>query len=201
MTNVHGGTTRRYGRGRAAPALLFLLGLLAAGVPGVSHACGKERWAVKTGTDPDASRIDLRHGVATTVAKLDALPAPVHLPRDRRIPPVETTVYRVHATLIAYKHERDGDYHLVLRGRSGQTMITEIPAPSCVGSGSPLARGIARARHEFNARFHAEDHSRYTRVPVTVTGVGFFDFPHGQMGVAPNAIELHPVLNVTFGKR
>ena len=23
-------------------------------------------------------------------------------------------------------------------------------------------------------------------------GVGFFDFPHGQRGVAPNAIELHP---------
>jgi hypothetical protein len=27
-----------------------------------------------------------------------------------------------------------------------------------------------------------------------VTGVAFFDFPHGQTGVAPNAIELHPVL-------
>jgi hypothetical protein len=29
---------------------------------------------------------------------------------------------------------------------------------------------------------------------ATVTGVGFFDFWHGQRGVAPNAIELHPVL-------
>lgn len=27
-----------------------------------------------------------------------------------------------------------------------------------------------------------------------VTGVAFFDFDHGQTGVAPNAIELHPVL-------
>ena len=27
-----------------------------------------------------------------------------------------------------------------------------------------------------------------------MTGVAFFDFPHGQTGVAPNAIELHPVL-------
>jgi len=25
-------------------------------------------------------------------------------------------------------------------------------------------------------------------------GVAFFDFPHGQTGVAPNAIELHPIL-------
>jgi hypothetical protein len=27
-----------------------------------------------------------------------------------------------------------------------------------------------------------------------VTGVAFFDFDHSQTGVAPNAIELHPVL-------
>jgi len=27
-----------------------------------------------------------------------------------------------------------------------------------------------------------------------VTGVAFFDFEHGQTGVAPNAIELHPIL-------
>jgi hypothetical protein len=29
---------------------------------------------------------------------------------------------------------------------------------------------------------------------ANVTGVAFFDFQHGQTGVAPNAIELHPVL-------
>ena len=29
---------------------------------------------------------------------------------------------------------------------------------------------------------------------ATITGVGFFDFQHGRRGVAPNAIELHPVL-------
>jgi len=27
-----------------------------------------------------------------------------------------------------------------------------------------------------------------------VTGVAFFDYEHGQTGVAPNAIELHPIL-------
>jgi hypothetical protein len=31
---------------------------------------------------------------------------------------------------------------------------------------------------------------------IEITGVGFFDFEHGQSGVAPNAIELHPVLAV-----
>jgi hypothetical protein len=31
-----------------------------------------------------------------------------------------------------------------------------------------------------------------------VTGVGFFDRIHGQTGVAPNGIELHPVLDIQF---
>jgi hypothetical protein len=29
-----------------------------------------------------------------------------------------------------------------------------------------------------------------------VTGVLFFDVPHGQTGVAPNAVELHPVIGI-----
>jgi len=33
---------------------------------------------------------------------------------------------------------------------------------------------------------------------VTLIGLGFFDFAHGQDGVAPNAIELHPVINIEF---
>jgi hypothetical protein len=32
---------------------------------------------------------------------------------------------------------------------------------------------------------------------VTITGVGFWDILHGQTGVAPNGIELHPVLSFT----
>jgi Peptidase family S58 len=35
-------------------------------------------------------------------------------------------------------------------------------------------------------------------VEVDVTGVGFFDFAHGQTGLAPNCIELHPVLAFDF---
>jgi hypothetical protein len=35
-------------------------------------------------------------------------------------------------------------------------------------------------------------------VSVRITGVGFFDKVHGQMGVAANGIELHPVLALEF---
>src|SRR5207237_586375 len=35
-------------------------------------------------------------------------------------------------------------------------------------------------------------------IPVQITGVGMFDFLHGQTGVAPNGIEIHPVLDIIF---
>ena len=35
-------------------------------------------------------------------------------------------------------------------------------------------------------------------VEVDVTGVGFFDFAHGQVGLAKNCVELHPVLDINF---
>ena len=42
--------------------------------------------------------------------------------------------------------------------------------------------------------------TRYKQTPnsvyATVTGVAFFDKIHGQTGVAPNGIELHPILHV-----
>jgi hypothetical protein len=38
----------------------------------------------------------------------------------------------------------------------------------------------------------------FNQLAQGVTGVGFFDFLHGQTGVAPNGIELHPVLDIVF---
>lgn len=161
-------------------------------------SCGVERWSVKTGTDPDAAQVDPGSATSTTISALDALPAPSSLPSDGRIQPTETTVYSVHATLHEYKLEDDSDYHLVLDDGTGDTMIAEIPDPACVGSDSPLRSDIESARGEFDAAYTATDSFQTADVPVTVTGVGFFDYDHGQTGVAPNAIELHPVLDIHF---
>jgi hypothetical protein len=164
-------------------------------------ACGVERWHVKTGTDPGAATINLRTALVTTVAALGAIKAPAVLPPGSRIPPVETTVYRVAATLIAVRPEADSDYHLVLSD-AGHTMIAEIPNPACVGSGSPLLPGIELARTEFDAHHLVTADTEtfaHVSVPVVVTGIGFFDSIHGQTGVAPNGIEIHPVLSIQWG--
>jgi hypothetical protein len=159
--------------------------------------CGVERWSVKTGTDPDVGSVSMTP-VSTTIAALTGIPAPSTLPANNRISPQERQVFTLRdVTLVSFKLENDSDYHLVLSDGS-RTMITEIPAPSCAGSG-PLLSGITSARSAFDARFHPTSTFQTANVTATVTGVGFFDFLHGQTGVAPNGFELHPVLSICFG--
>lgn len=166
----------------------------------VSHgktACGVERWAVKTGSDPDVSQINLtKPPKQTTVAALTSLKAPNLLPPDNRVKPTETTVYTLHATLTGYKLESDSDFHLILSD-AGRTMIAEIPSPSCTPS-DPLKAGITNARKEFTALYTPDPTMKHLAVPVTVTGIGFLDSIHGQAGVALNGAEIHPVLDINF---
>ena len=176
--------------------MLLLISVL---LPAAAGACGHQRWAVKTGTDHEAREVNLSYSVPTTVENLDALSRPSRLPATHRVKPVELSVYLIKATLVEYKRARDGDYRLVLKGRDGNTLVAAIPAPNCVGSASPFASGVSNARREFNARFKASTAFRRAHTPVTVKGVGFFDERRRQTGMAPNSIELHPVIDIRFG--
>src|SRR5215470_13300165 len=175
--------------------LCLLLGLTATPV---LAQCGVERWSVKTGTDPDAGLVNLNSSTSTTVANMRAFTTPNPIPTNNRVSPAETTVWVINATLTLFKLESDSDYHLVIQDASGNTMITEIPSPTCVGSGSPFLADIQNARAKFDAQFTATTSFQTANIPVQITGVGMFDFLHGQTGVAPNGIELHPVLDITF---
>lgn len=160
--------------------------------------CGVERWSVKTGTDPDAGKVNLNSSSNTTIASMRAIPAPSPIPSNNRVAPTETTVWVINATLTEFKLENDSDYHLVISDASGNTMITEIPSPTCVGSTSPFLSAIQNARAKFDAQFTATTSFQTVNAPVQIIGVGMFDFLHGQTGVAPNGIELHPVLDIIF---
>jgi hypothetical protein len=163
--------------------------------------CGVERWAVKTGTDPNAGLVKLLNPVRTTINAMRALTAPTlnpNPPYDPRFSPTEFTVFVINGMITAYKLEDDVDYHIVLQDPVGNTMITEIPSPACDGSTSPFDAAVAAVRAKFDARLNATDSFQIANLPVQMTGVGFFDFLHGQTGVAPNGIELHPILDMTF---
>src|SRR5205823_14690628 len=95
----------------------------------------------------------------------------------------------------------DVDYHMVLQDPTGNTMVTEIPSPACDGSTSPFDAAVAAVRAKFDAHFSTNPANGFfqtANVPVQMKGVGFFDFIHGQTGVAPNGIELHPLLDINF---
>jgi len=162
--------------------------------------CGTERWVVKTGQDL-AGAIAMPV-VVTTVRQMGAIARPTQLPEQNRVPPAESTLYELRdVTIAAIKFESDRDAHLVLQQNDPidphieitSQMIAEIPDPSCCGA-SPWRSMIAQARDRF-----MREGGPYPEV-ATLRGVGFFDKPHGQTGMAPNAIEIHPVLQICFGR-
>lgn len=134
----------------------------------------------------------------TTVNRLRKKPSPGVGPDTPRIKGVETTTWRITAELVEMKLEDDHDIHLVVAspGQPSQTMITEFPDTTCNGAASsPKKAAMAAARAKLIAACGQPSSSfQQLRGTATLTGVGFFDIPHGQTGVAPNAIELHPVL-------
>lgn len=159
-------------------------------------SCGSERWNIKTGTDSQASTISLVPK-PNTVTALAALPAAGG--GSTRESPTETTLWELDdVTLTELKLESDSDYHLVISDGT-HTMIAEIPCPSCAAS-SAWSCFISRARSEVDAKYTVTTSPQYPSATITLRGVGFFDYVHSQTGVAPNAIELHPVLQICFGK-
>jgi hypothetical protein len=159
-------------------------------------ACGSERWNIKTGTDSQASGVSLVPQ-PNTIATLVGLPAAGG--GNSRESPTETTLWELKdVTLSMIKLESDSDYHMVLSDGSS-TMIAEIPYPSCA-NGSPWICFITHARSTIDGKLTVSSSPQYPAQTVTVRGVGFFDFLHGQTGVAPNGIELHAVLQICFGQ-
>ncbi|HET9280606.1 MAG TPA: hypothetical protein VFR24_01470 [Candidatus Angelobacter sp.] len=228
---------------------------------------GKERWPVKTGTDEDVALVgkNVINGrnfgkgiVEAKVEELISIPRPANMAdpksdfpafQSKRSLPLEIVIWRLEVTITALKLEADGDYHLVLQGDSGETMIGEIPTPTQTFLGdSPWLSNIKAARqqvddklvHPLNPQdfvpmgnmlvprsaappelqhvmasfklppsFVTPPEGQESTMPAfktkvnptlaRITGVGFFDKVHGQMGVSQlQGIELHPVLKIEW---
>jgi hypothetical protein len=140
-------------------------------------ACGVERWTVKTLQD----RPRLLPARASTVSHLVSLPRPRSVPGTRL--PFERQIFSVVAAVTLVRSEADSDLHLVLQS-GAKHMIAESPSSSCTRRATATRRRqMATARGAVRLCPRAR-----------VVGVAFWDYYHGQTGVAPNAIELHPIL-------
>src|SRR3954454_16680634 len=162
--------------------------------------CGKERWNVKTLQDDGAARVDYtpRPSTVTALRALEAPDIATHTPRQAG----EFTTYRIRARLRSFKLEDDSDIHLVIGAPNdpSKTMIVEFPNSGCLKKTGPKnRRRIAAARGALVRACGQPTAGHFTLLTgtATITGVAFFDVIHGQRGVAPNGIELHPVTKFT----
>jgi hypothetical protein len=133
---------------------------------------GVERWPVKTGQDPDVGKVgkNVIQGVSlgkglvpATVEELIAINRPPDMRpptsifpayQSKRRETVEVTVWQVVGEITVVKLEADGDYHLVVRGASGSTMIAEVPTPTKTFVGtSPWLANITDARAVIDQKF------------------------------------------------
>ena len=163
-------------------AVLMLVGPVQARISrtntsSMSWSCGVERWKVKTLQD----RPTLHTAKTATIAQLIVVPKPVPLPGTRA--PYEYNQFKVTAAVTKVIPEADGDLHLVISDGT-HTMIAEAPTATCNTGATTYRRNqMKNARAAAKVCTHAQ-----------LTGVAFFDFFHHQTGVAPNEIELHPLL-------
>lgn len=158
-------------------------------------ACGEGLWSLKTLSDPRRNRVNLRPR-ATTVAAINSRPEPERTPTRRTA--FELQVWQVTAQITEYKLMHDEDIHLILE-EDGAYMIAEMPAADCLLRRTRDRRAIVSARQLFESRCGpATDAWQQLGAHVQISGVGFWDSPHGQTPAALNDAELHPVTGIRF---
>lgn len=169
-------------------------------------SCGVQRWHIKTLGDAYVNTINWTpQSVTVDQMRAAAVPANYDQYNDTtRYAPWETKSVTVRATLVGWKIETDHDYHIVIADMThpSDTMIIEPPDPTCSSAcNGGFANYFAAARTKLTDCF-GQPPTSFTDLPpgivVDVTGVPEFDAIHGQTGVAPNGIEVHPVLNINF---
>jgi hypothetical protein len=136
-----------------------------AAMPELVTKPGSERWPVKTGQDPDRDGVgknvvngqNLGAGIVpATVEELISTPRPPGLEvmtadppefQSKRAGQVEVTIWQVEGTINTLNQEKDGDYHLVVHGDSGASLVAEVPTPTSEFIGDcPWAANIQEAR-------------------------------------------------------
>lgn len=169
-------------------------------------SCGVQRWHIKTLGDAYVNTIHWTP-ILANVSDLTAWPVPSNYDEyndTTRYAPYETQAYRVRAVLVGWKTESDHDYHMVIAdvNHPSTTMIIEPPDPTCSSAcDGGFANYFSSVRQKLVNCF-GNPPSSFTNfqsgIVVDVTGVPLFDALHGQTGVSPNGIELHPLLSIDF---
>ena len=166
--------------------------------------CGVERWPIKTLSDSDTIKINFSKLVESSVHQQVVLTRP-KIVRNKRHES-ETIIYKINCSIVGFKRESgDKDIHVILEDdETEETMVAEIPSHKCLS-----VQKTSRTDLFFNLNKWFVENIGYPtnnfiylkkHIPITITGVGFFDYVHGQIGMAANGREIHPILSITKRK-
>jgi len=164
--------------------------------------CAINRPHVKSLRDPEAHRIEFDMPIRTTVKALNTIPGHCGPASDHRVRREEFQVYEVIGRIIRVKRERDHDIHVVLGDPDDprEQLVAESDDPDFRGNAaSPHRARLDAARRmfeELQRQSGAHDLDDLRGIIVRVTGVGFFDMNHFQVGRSRSCIELHPILAI-----
>lgn len=192
-------------------SLLFFLSILGLASSAFCQCSDKNREIVKTGSDPDAAKINqtpVTIGIDEMNTWHGGQPyswAELKPKQKTRIKPQELQVYHVEGMLTWYKCECDpkrGDlgYHLVLESEAGKSIVATIPNPKCVGASSPFLAQIQAAWDKMTSEYSPKEQKAKAMMKVVVEGPAFFEKAHSQLGRAENSVEIQPVLKLEFLK-
>jgi hypothetical protein len=172
---------------------------IAQGCTGPGACLHGGNWPFKTGIDRDADKVSLEP-VETTVDALIGVPH-VERPDDgHRIWPEEVTTWVIRdVTLEGFQRSPDGDVHMMVADEHGHMVIIEVTPDFCTDEKSPWGEQIAAVRKVVDDEIPMALIG-WRHLVMSVAGVGYFDYMHGQFGAAPNGIELHPVLAICLGQ-
>jgi hypothetical protein len=165
--------------------------------PASAGQCGEFRWPVKSLADPDRHDVDFSPR-KVSLARLYRLDPPDSVTEDTpRIEPQEKRTYKVKARLVKAEIEGDTDVKIVVAipSHRNMTMAMEFLGRPCMTSHFKRHKMLT-ARKQFLAKCGPLDDD-FTRLRgrVLLTGVGFWGSrDHNEIGGAPNAFELIPLL-------
>jgi hypothetical protein len=153
-----------------------------------ASGCVSDREAMRSLSDAQAGRVDLRARAATVRALL-RLRRPAHA--SGRASVWERRTYRVVARLVSVQRHGSELELTVADPRTGATLVAGLPAAGCASGASPAVRSqIAGARQSLVRRcgLSAESGRVALHGTATLVGVGFFG---SRMGAR---LELRPLL-------
>lgn len=158
-------------------------------------SCGIDRRDVKSLNDTSAKKINFTPKRAEVSDMVKLIP-PSKISNNTPRFGDEFSSYQFNCTIREYRKEEDGDYHLVLQQADDTsiTMVGEILNPTCDDlKNNPHLQEYITVRTEFEKYILPKN--KVKGGYYKLKGVCFFDRPHGQLGCAKNAVELHPILS------